>query len=210
MRQYASALVLGAALVAPVPAFALTISFEDLAQAPGSNAIGGDLVSFGYLFDSLTGHSHLVNDNFNSFNGTTWAGFDNTFGVETITMSAVSGATFSLAAADFSEFFVDGGEAQTVAVTGNFFGGGSIFQLITLDGVADGAGAANDFQTELFGAAWTNLVNVTFDATGTGNEWWALDNVVVDEIAAVPEPSTWLMLGSGLALVYARRRARRG
>jgi hypothetical protein len=95
-------------------------------------------------------------------------------------------------------------------VTGNLFGGGTVSRSITLDQIADGGGAANDFQTELFNAAWTNLLNVDFVASGGANDWWALDNINVNQTAAVPEPATFLLLGSGLAVAaYRRRQARR-
>ena len=47
-----------------------------------------------------------------------------------------------------------------VSLTGNQFGGGVLSTLVTLDGVADGPGGANDFQSVVLGG-WTNLMSVT-------------------------------------------------
>ena len=207
MRPNLRLLLFAAVLTLARPAGAAIITFEDLAQPPGSNTIGGDRISTGFLFDINTNHSHLVNDAFSSFNGTTWLGLDDTDGDHTLLMSRVGGGTFSLQAADFSEFFTDdNGHARLIDVTGNFAGGGTIFLVIALDLVADGPGPLNDFQTQLFGPAWTNLVSVQFIAHGGANDWWAIDNIVTQ----VPEPGLLMLVGAGLGLAAVRRRREYG
>ena len=177
---------------------AVIIDFEDIAVSAGTNNIGGDRTSGGFLFDSSTNHSHLVNDAFDSFNGTTWLGLDDTSGNNAITMSSVSGALFSLNSLDLTEFVGTPNGVQ-VAVTGFLSGGGTVNQLLILDDIADGSGPLNDFQLVNFNSTWSNLTSVSFDATaGGGDRWYGIDNVTVNE-TTVPEPTSLALLGLGLA-----------
>ena len=166
-----------------VRTFSGVIDFEDIAVPPGSSSMGGDRTSKGYMFDSSTDHTHLVNDSFDSHNGTTWLGPDDFRGDNHISMSAVSGAVFTLLELDIGEFF---GTPNGVAVdvTGNLEGGGTVNRLIRLDDIADGAGPLDDFETIVFDSSWTGLTSVEFDAvSGGGDRWYALDNIAVSENA---------------------------
>ena len=62
-------LTFAAVCTLPVMASAATITFEDIAVGAGVNDIGGDRVSGGFQFDSLTNHTHLTNDAFAVSNG---------------------------------------------------------------------------------------------------------------------------------------------
>jgi subtilisin family serine protease len=166
-----------------ITAFSGVIDFEDIAVPPGSNNSGGDRRSQGYVFDSSTDHTHLVNDSFDSHNGTTWLGSDDFRGDNRITMSAVSGAVFGLIELDISEL-IETPNSVVVRVTGNLEGGGTVNRSIQLDDIADGAGPLDDFQTIVFDSSWTGLTSVELDAVaGEGDRWYALDNVTVSENA---------------------------
>ncbi len=85
----------------------------------------------------------------------------------------------------------------------------SIFDGVTLVGSEVYAGAVDPTFTGGFAGIQStipfNSVRVVFSATAPA---WALDDVrtATAGAAAVPEPSTWLLLGTGLAAVAARRR----
>lgn len=122
-------------------------------------------------------------------------------------MADATGATFSLQSFDFAGFPTN--FEITFMVTGALFGGGNIFANFIPDGITDGGPAgAVDFQTFFFGPGWINLTSVTWDHSGAGTAsgLFALDNIVVNE-SRVPEPTTLVLFGLGLAgLGLARRK----
>jgi hypothetical protein len=193
---------------------ASTVTFEDVAQAPGAQtALAGSLLSGGFLFAFSANHGHLGNNSV-TFMDSTALVTDDFLGTDVLTMTAATGGTFALGSAQFAEacnnaFYSSGciaaDSATQISVTGHFFGGGSVSRTVLLDGIHDGPGGAFDGQLEVFD--WANLTSVDFDAVaGAGNSYWGLDNV---DATAVPEPATLLLLGSGLAaLARSRRRDR--
>lgn len=199
LKLYAGALAL--ALVTAT-SFAQVVNFEDLAVGPGGNSIGGDRISGGFSFNSLTNHTHLANDSFSGNSGSTFLVTDDFNGASTTTMSRVGGGTFGLVSVQLGEWNPDGGLASQITVTGNLFGGGTISTIFTLDGVLS-VGGSNNFETFAFGGGWNNLTSVVFDATaGIPENYWAMDNLVL-----VPLPATLALLGVGLVgLAAARRR----
>jgi hypothetical protein len=183
---------------------ATVINFEDIAVPVGTASIVSSEISDGFLFTSPSDHFHLLNQvtpfadsgSTNLFihdNGGANAG-------NSMTMTQVGGGTFSINIAWLSEGFIGFG-AATVHVVGNIFGGGTVTTDFRLDGIIDGPGQVNDFQTFNFGANWTNLASVNFTGVGgTVNEHaWSIDNIEVN--APVPEPETYGMMLAGLGLM---------
>ncbi|MCJ8318427.1 MAG: PEP-CTERM sorting domain-containing protein [Colwellia sp.] len=185
---------------------ATLIDFEDNAIASGTWTTQGDIVSSGFIFDSSTNHTHLANNSgtFSAFNDSTWYGIDNDSGTNMLSMSTQDESLFSLNSFDIAEFFgIPSG--VVVNVIGNYFGGGSVSLQVTLDQIADGSGALNDFQTVSFDNSWANLSSVTFSATaGNDDRWFALDNIVVNA-ESVPEPSTLAIFALGMIGLASRR-----
>ncbi|HRP27395.1 MAG TPA: FxDxF family PEP-CTERM protein, partial [Burkholderiaceae bacterium] len=126
-----------------------------------------------------------------------------------VTMTQAGGGLFSLDGLDVAELWRAGeplNDFYQVSLTGNQFGGGVLSMLIELDGVADGPGGANDFQTIALGG-WTNLMSVTITGVNAvgGFGDYSIDNLLVN---VVPEPGTYALMLAGLGLVgfMARRR----
>lgn len=177
-------------LVANV-ANATVISFEETPQSSGSTPSSqGDIVSNGYLFDSSTNHTHFVNNYSGGDSGSTFFGADNFAGVSTVTMTEATNSIFSLASLDLGNWF----ETSTnLLITGNLAGGGSIFTNIALGSFAT------------YNLGWNNLASVVFNSTsGSGDQYWGVDNINVT--ANVPAPSTITLLSLGLFGISLARR----
>ncbi len=169
---------------------ATLINFEDVAVGSGVNSIVSSVTSNGFSFTTSLAHMHLVNDVFTTWNGTTWLGNDRTV---PMTMTPIAGGTFSLNQLDIGEFFVS--SAENVSIQG--IGGSNPLLNLTTDGIADGSGIANDFETIVFGSNWSNLTAVTF-TNSSGSGPFSLDNIVVNGSFSVPEPASIALLGLGL------------
>jgi len=80
---------------------------------------------------------------------------------------------FSIFSLDLSEFAV-GWEAKTVTFVGYKAGGGTVSQTFTTDGLHDGTGPQDDFETFTFNSDFTHLTKVVANTTT-----FAIDNIAV-------------------------------
>jgi len=106
-------------------------------------------------------------------------------------MTNNSNTPFNVTSIDLADYYDFSTRRNEVTLTGTLVGGGTV----TWTGVLNNINAAgpNDFST----IQLTNFRNLTSFAIG-GTQQLGIDNI---NVSAVPEPSTWVMLGLGLALI---------
>jgi len=110
---------------------------------------------------------------------------------------------------DLAEWGESQDQAKMVELTGFLAGGGSITKLISFDGITDGSGPLEDFQTVTFDQQWNNLSSVEVkgidapvsddpsEEPGFQVNSFAVDNIEVGEAfeephTEVPEPASIL------------------
>src|SRR5262245_38652864 len=98
------------------------------------------------------------------------------------------GSPFNLMSVDLADSSTVVPDAVTVHLVGYRVDGSIVTQDFTTDGIIDGTGPIQDFQTFHFGPEFSNLTRVEIPTSG-----WSLDNLVV----AVPEPSTVALCFAG-------------
>ncbi len=84
--------------------------------------------------------------------------------------------------------------------------GGIVTQYFVTDGVNDGAGPLNDFEHLVLDPIFTQLSSFEIlGLPGARSGLLAVDNITVDNIRPVAEPSSYLLVGFGLAILVAMK-----
>ena len=108
-----------------------------------------------------------------------------------MTLQLSSGGLFSLGTVDLAEYSsVFDGNKIAVSFIGHKDNGVTVFQNFTIDGLRDGVGGIDDFETFTFSSDFTNLVYVE-----VGSTIFSMDNL---SVSAVPIPAAVWLFGSGL------------
>lgn len=186
---------------------AATITFDDI--APTNNTIQTAVTSDGFNFAG--DHFHII-DTFDPrfvSSGSNFLTAEDAFDLgKPVTMTHAGGSLFNLIGLDVGELWLPGesfNDFSDVILTGNQFGGGVLSTTIHLDGIRDGVGGVNDFQSVAIG--WTNLVSVTITGMDSSGDFgdYSIDSI---SVSLVPEPETYALLLAGLGVVgaFARRR----
>lgn len=104
------------------------------------------------------------------------------------------GAAFSLNSVDLAEYNnAVTGIQQTVEFRGLTSGNATVSQSFIIDGLMDGAGGINDFETVSFSSEFTQLVHVDISS-----DMFSMDNLKINEI---PIPAAaWLFLSGILGM----------
>ena len=122
-----------------------------------------------------------------------------------VTMTRIGGGSFDLLGLSFGGSWLDpnmrGRWADAIEVVGKFGGGAVITQYLDLRSAP--ASLQSILLNGFVGVDSVCFHPVRFDGALSSDYEFVLDNI---NVASVPEPETWLMLGVGLAALVLRRR----
>jgi hypothetical protein len=199
---YLSAILLILVSLVASPASAVTIDFDSLEQ-PGDLPI---FVPSPYLED---GFSIATPDPFGlqsyqqshvAYAGS--AGLAHNFSYGVLTLTRIDGGAFSLDSIELSILRTFSNIAQPV-FTGLLSGGGSTQQSFVVSQFG--------YQSFAFNSSFSNVTSVSWAQGDNTYNSHSFDNIVTSAPNPIPEPTTILLVGSGLiGLVGFRRKFRRG
>src|SRR6185436_5962533 len=102
---------------------------------------------------------------------------------DSLKFAFADGSVFALESVDLAEYSTVVSNAATVYFIGYRHDGTIVTNALTTDGIIDGTGPVQDFQTLQFSDQMRNLDRVEIPLWSWG---WSLDNLVV----SIPEPGT--------------------
>lgn len=181
-------------LASTVGAQATTITFDSLEQ-PGTG--------FKYLPSySEDGYQLSASSFASAQNGNTgWyfgsASLFNNYGNGVTTLTKADHGTFSFNSIDLAPVSTGWGAGATVTFIGNVHGGGTVTDSYTLSNSYSFERFALTGFNELDSVSWIQQYN-----------YHQFDNLVLEQSAPVPEPSTFILLGAGLVGTVCLKRKR--
>ena len=169
------------------------ITFNDSTVA--NHTVLTSYTESGYAFTLKSGSAYLTDANVGgatasstlSYNGTDFLILSGS-----VTMTNAAHTPFSVSSIDLGNFYY--AYPSTAMLTGTRADGTTVNQSFT--SAIDNMSSKSDFTTRTL-TNFTNLTSFNIQQT-SGIYYAAVDNI---NVSAVPEPSTWAMLGLGLAFV---------
>lgn len=157
-----------------------TINFDS--NAPGSGALQ-TIISRqegSYSINAAAG-SNMWFTGPNYSNSTTYFADNGTphiklLGGDTFELTRTDGGSFSVTRIDLAEWSTVSHSAKSISWTGHLSGGSTVTHTFTTDGVLDGPGGQDDFETFEFPATFNDIVKLEANTTA-----FALDNIIVDD-----------------------------
>ena len=228
-KSLSAKIVIASAMAFAGMAHAEVLTFDNTAGAamPGATSVYQDLFTYfdhtsvyqNYAFSTPDVHWYSGYWNSVVFCGGSsvdcaYNGTDHLLARPALSVKRADGALFAVNGFDLDNSRDTSAEsaAASFTVTGFKNDGTRISTIVTLDDLPNSvnygtAGAFNHF--DLVG--FTNLSSFEIDRI-TPNAWssMALDNLNVTAVTAVPEPSSWLMMGLGLLGLGAQLKRRKG
>ena len=104
-------------------------------------------------------------------------------GNEAISVYKNEAGLFNLHSFEYSETHVDGEYPAQIHVTGHVWDGSVVTATFLFDGVNDGSGPLNDFQTAVLPDSFINLTSIDFKSDTYGDRY-GLDTIVTVELDA--------------------------
>ena len=188
-------------------ATATLIDFEDVAVPHDTHLIVNSFTANDFVLSrDGNGHIDLGNDEEKYTNNGTQVAYVHN-GSFTINVDSVSGDTFEISQFDGAEFWRDGKtNASAITLFAITDQGLHVSEDFVLDAAFDGRNGADDFELFTVTNSFQNLVHAEFSGGGAA---FSIDNIVGYTASEVPEPSTLLLLGVGIAVFAAGRRKNR-
>lgn len=191
---------------------ALNLAFFQTAHSFAANiSFDSSPVSWNFLPESLTESGFLVTGSLPFFIGngafcTPQCPENNTHYLltqwgSTISLRLVSSGTFSATSFQYAEQHIGFPYVPRIDVVGHLLNGETTATSFFLDGINDGSGSLNDFQTALLPDSFTNLTSIEFLVPGSSN--FSLDNI---RASPIPTPASIRLVAFGVFLILLLRR----
>ena len=187
----------GITITGTVQAESIHITF-DPASLPGGSGIIDNWTENGMLFTGPNGlgHRDFGKESY-PYNGTATLAFM-VGPPQTMTFQFTNSTLFQLLSVDLAEYSTLFDKPKNIIFVGHKNDGSTVTQIFTVDGIIDGTGSLEDFETFTFGNEFKDISYVEVPTLG-----YSLDNVF---LSPVPEPTTFLLFGLGSLTLRKRRR----